>query len=110
MRVGMLRRSAVAVAIIVGSGLVLACQDAVAPPASPTPPATAPVLASPLQSGCFGWPAAEFSPGNAATVQTLVRARDRAFEFTLADIDGRAYTLSALLVTRPVLVTTGSYT
>jgi len=102
-------RRAVAVAIVGGVGLILACQDPAVLPTSPTPPATPPVLASPLRSGCFGWPATEFAPGNAAMVQTFVRAGDRAFEFTLGDIDGRAYTLSALLATKPVLLTTGSY-
>lgn len=86
-----------------------ACSDDSAP-AAPSPPSAAPVLSTDLRSGCFGWPATEFSPGNFATVRTLLQQGSPAVEFTLRDTDGRSYSLSGLLATRPVLIMTGSYT
>ncbi len=86
-----------------------ACSDDTAP-AAPSPPSTAPVLSTALRSGCFGWPASEFSLGNFATVRTLLQPDSPAVEFTLRDADGRSYSLSSLLATKPVLIMTGSYT
>jgi len=86
-----------------------ACSDDSAP-AAPSPPSTAPVLSTDLRSGCFGWPATEFSLGNSATVRTLLQPGSPAVEFTLRDAEGRACTLSGLLATKPVLIMTGSYT
>jgi hypothetical protein len=86
-----------------------ACSDNSAPGA-PSPPSTAPVLSTALRSGCFGWPASAFSLGNFATVRTLLQPDSPAVEFTLRDADGRTYSLSGLLATRPVLIMTGSYT
>jgi hypothetical protein len=86
-----------------------ACSDDSAP-AAPSPQSTAPVLSTALRSGCFGWPATEFSPDNCATVRTLLQPGGPAVEFTLRDADGRSYSLSGLLATRPVLIMTGSYT
>jgi hypothetical protein len=71
---------------------------------------TGPNLPGTLASGCFGWPGAEFSPSNKATVRTYLRAGDRAVEFTLRDTSGAAVTLSGLLATRPVLIVHGAFT
>jgi hypothetical protein len=90
-------------------GFAAACSDGSAP-AEPSPPATAPVLSGALRSGCFGWPVTDFSPGNSATVRTLVQLGSPAVEFSLRDADGRAFSLSGLLAARPVLIMTGSYT
>jgi hypothetical protein len=79
-------------------------------PAEPSPPATAPALSGALRSGCFGWPVTDFSPGNSATVRTLVQQGSPAVEFSLRDADGRAFSLSGLLAAKPVLIMTGSYT
>ena len=86
-----------------------ACGNAQRSPAAPSPAASGPPLSTPPRGGCFGWPATEFAPGNAATVQTFVQPGTVAFDVTLRDIDGRAYTLSALLATQPVLLVTGAY-
>jgi hypothetical protein len=86
-----------------------ACSDDGAP-AAPSPPSTTPVLSTDLRSGCFGWPVTEFSPGNCATVRTLLQPGSPAVELTLRDADGRSYSLSGLLATKPVLIMTGSYT
>jgi hypothetical protein len=63
-----------------------------------------------LTSGCFGWPATEFSPSNKATVQTFLQPGSRAVDFALRDANGVAYTLSGLLATRPVLLVHGAFT
>jgi hypothetical protein len=94
------------IAILVAAA---ACSDD-GSPATPTPPSTAPVLSTALRSGCFGWPAAEFTPDNFAMVRTLVQQGASAVEFSLRDADGRSYSLSGLLATKPVLIMTGSYT
>jgi hypothetical protein len=86
-----------------------ACSDN-GSPATPTPPSTTPVLSAALRSGCFGWPTSEFTPDNFATVRTLVQQGAPAVEFSLRDADGRTYSLSGLLATKPVLIMTGSYT
>ena len=86
-----------------------ACSDD-SSPGAPSPPSTSPVLSTALRSGCFGWPDTEFSPDNFATVRTLLQAGSPAVEFTLRDTDGRPYSLSGLLATKPVLIMTGSYT
>lgn len=85
-----------------------ACSDNRAPVA-PGPTSPAPVLSTDVRSGCFGWPATEFAPGNAASVRTLLQTGSPAVEFTLRDAAGRPHTLSRLLATRPVLIMTGSY-
>ena len=71
---------------------------------------TGPNLPGELVSGCFGWPAAEFSPSNKATVRTYLRAGDRAVEISLRDTAGAIVTLSGLLATRPVLLVHGAFT
>jgi hypothetical protein len=86
-----------------------ACSDN-GSPATPTPPSTTPVLSAALRSGCFGWPTSEFTPDNFATVRTLVQQGAPAVGFSLRDADGRTYSLSGLLATKPVLIMTGSYT
>ena len=63
-----------------------------------------------LTSGCFGWPATEFSPSNKATVQTFLQPGSRAVDFALRDVNGASYTLSGLLATRPVLLVHGAFT
>jgi len=74
------------------------------------PGAAGPTLPVQLQSGCFGWPAAEFSPANSAGVATFLRAGQQAVDFTLRDTSGVAVRLSDLLRTRPVLLVHGSFT
>ena len=68
-----------------------------------------PVLSDALVSGCFNWPAEEFSTDNHAQVQTIAEG-GLAVEFTLKDVDGVAHTLSGLLSDKPVLMVFGSYT
>jgi hypothetical protein len=68
-----------------------------------------PVLSDALVSGCFNWPAEEFTTDNHAQVQTIA-AGALAVEFTLEDLDGVAYTLSELLAQKPVLMVFGAYT
>ncbi len=66
---------------------------------------------STLFSGCFGWPAEEFSPANnTGGVGVSVSAGEQAIEFTLKDPDGASHTLSELLGTRPVLLVFGGFT
>jgi len=67
------------------------------------------VLSGELESGCFNWPAEEFSTDNHAQVQTIAEG-SLAVEFTLKDVDGTAYTLSDLLAEKPVLMVFGAYT
>lgn len=93
------------------------CGSGSSSPATPTPqaatpqtPAGPPTLAAGLTQGCLGWPGAEFSPSNKATVRTGMGAGDRAVEFTLRDTGGGAVTLSGLLATRPVLLVHGAFT
>jgi hypothetical protein len=91
----------------------LACTPP-APCANPASPSCAPQTSSSVPgtslSGCFGWPATDFSPSNKAAVQTSLRAGDRAAEFSLRDTAGAAVTLAGLLATRPVLLVHGAFT
>lgn len=79
-------------------------------PTTPTTVTTSPSLSATLTSGCFGWPGTEFSPSNRAVVGTILRAGDRAVEFSLRDTEGVVVTLSGLLATRPVLLVHGAFT
>jgi hypothetical protein len=66
---------------------------------------------STLVSGCFGWPAQEFSPtNNTGGVGISVSVGEQAIDFTLKDPGGTSYTLSELLETRPVLLVFGGFT
>lgn len=69
-----------------------------------------PGLSGTLVSGCFDWPATEFSDSNQASVRTFLAPGARAVDFTLDDPDGGSHTLSDLLATRPVLLVHGSFT
>jgi hypothetical protein len=69
-----------------------------------------PALSSALKQGCFGWPATPFSPSNKASWTTFLKPGDTAVELTLADTSGKPFTLSQLLVERPVWIQFGSYT
>jgi hypothetical protein len=80
-------------------------------PQSPVMPGVSgPGLSATLTSGCFGWPATDFSPSNSAAVQTALRAGDRAVAFGLRDVNGTPVTLSSLLASRPVLLVNGAFT
>lgn len=72
--------------------------------------ASGPGLPGQLESGCFGWPAAEFSPTNKAAVSTFLRAGQQAVDFALRDTAGATVRLSDLLRSRPVLLVHGSFT
>ncbi|MBW2651541.1 MAG: hypothetical protein JRC57_00435 [Deltaproteobacteria bacterium] len=63
-----------------------------------------------LNSNCFDWPDQEFSPTNHASLTVALKKGDPAIDFTLKDTDGRSYTLSSLLATKPVLLVFGSFT
>jgi hypothetical protein len=63
-----------------------------------------------LRSGCFGWPAIDFSPTNKASLTTGLAPGDRAVDFALRDLSGHTVRLSDLLATRPVLLIIGSFT
>ncbi|HEX5131621.1 MAG TPA: hypothetical protein VFX92_03940 [Candidatus Krumholzibacteria bacterium] len=63
-----------------------------------------------LQSNCYAWPERAFSPGNVAALQAALPAGSRAVEFSLADLDGNVYRLSALLESKPVLLVMGTFT
>jgi hypothetical protein len=69
-----------------------------------------PIIPGTLTSGCFGWPATEFSLSNKATVQMFLHPGSRAVDFALRDVSGTSYTLSGLLATRPVLLVHGAFT
>jgi hypothetical protein len=93
------------------AAVLLAAFAAVCGGSSPAPAPSAPAtLPAALVAGCFGWPAAEFSAANKASVQTLLRPGDRAVEFSLRNTAGEAVTLSGLLATRPVLLVHGAFT
>ena len=66
--------------------------------------------ASALSSGCFNWPAQEFSPTHRTSLTTSISKGQPAVDFTLMDVDSTSYTLSVLLETKPVLMVFGSYT
>ena len=63
-----------------------------------------------LASGCFGWPAADFTPTNRAAVSPSLGTGESAVDFTLATVDGTPVRLADLLATRPVLLVLGSFT
>jgi len=63
-----------------------------------------------LSDHCFGWPETPFDASNHAIIGTGVEVGEQAIEFTLAGTDGRIYSLSELLKTRPVLLVLGGYT
>lgn len=69
-----------------------------------------PLPASRLVSNCYNWPAEEFSPQNSASVKAVLPAGSRAIDFTLADVNGKTYTLAQLLAEKPVVLVTGSFT
>lgn len=95
--------------LVVIAVAVAGCGESAKSPAAPQPPA-APRLSTALASGCFNWPAVEFSSANKATVRTLLAPGSMAVEFTLQDLNGARYSLSSLLATRPVLIVHGSFT
>lgn len=68
-----------------------------------------PVLSDGIVSSCFDWPAEEFTADNHAQIQTIAEG-SLAVEFILEDVDGTAYTLSDMLLEKPVLMVFGSYT
>ena len=83
------------------------------PPAGPgarLQPATA------LRTGRYGWPAREFTEDNSVLGEfgsepwISLKAGDAAVDFTLPDEHDRPCSLSALLETRPVVLTFGMYT
>jgi hypothetical protein len=86
------------------------CGDGNAGGAPTAPAAPTPSLSSGLQAGCLGWPAADFSPSNHASVRTSLAAGQRAIDFALRDPGGATYRLSELLASRPVLLVHGSFT
>lgn len=69
-----------------------------------------PGLPGVLQSGCFGWPGAEFSPSNKASVTTFLRADQASVDFVLRDPMGAVVRLADLLQSKPVLLVHGSFT
>ena len=66
--------------------------------------------ASELQSNCLNWPEQDISQSNSARLMTSLGEGEPAVDFTLQDVDGRAYTLSDLLRTKPVLLVLGGFT
>ena len=80
------------------------------PAPTPSAPSAPSNLSNALASGCFGWPGSEFSTTNKASVQTFLRAGDRAVEFSLRNTAGETVTLSGLLASRPVLLVHGAFT
>ena len=90
--------------------LVSAACGGQTPAPAPSAPSAPSTLSNALASGCFGWPGAEFSTSNKASVQTFLRAGDRAVEFNLRNTAGETVTLSGLLATRPVLLVHGAFT
>ncbi len=66
--------------------------------------------ASKLQFNCLNWPEQDISRNNHASLMISIPEGEPAVDFTLQDVDGRAYTLSDLLRTKPVLLVLGSFT
>jgi hypothetical protein len=105
--------AAAAVLALVAAVFVQACGDRSRAPAAPSDPGsggTPPGLSETLQSGCFGWPGIDFSPGNKANVATFLGPGQRAVDFALRNTAGAVVRLSELLATRPVLLIAGSFT
>ena len=69
-----------------------------------------PELSTALISGCFDWPAQEFTPDNIADGRPTLTEGELAVDFTLEDVDGKPHTLSQLLATKPVLLVLGAFT
>lgn len=82
-------------------------------PACGEPPDEPPSVLLPsseLQSGCYGWPAADFTPENRVYADVGFAAGEPAVDFTLKTLDGEQVTLADLLLTKPVLLVSGSFT
>lgn len=69
-----------------------------------------PQLSSELTSNCYNWPAEDFDPTKFAPWKPSVSAGQLAIDFTLRDVDGKAYTLSELLIEKPVWIQLGAFT
>jgi len=91
------------------TGMVVGCGGSDSS-TNPDESADGPLPESALSSGCFNWPAQEFSPSHYVSLTTSVSRGQPAVDFTLMDIDSTSYTLSTLLETKPVLMVFGSYT
>lgn len=83
---------------------VVACDGVTSPGTGKLQPATA------LKSNCLNLPAQAISPTNHAKVTTALTAGKAAVDFTLLDVEGKAYTLRDLLQTKPVLLVLGGFT
>jgi hypothetical protein len=73
-------------------------------------PPRGPELSQNRSSGCYGWPEQAFSVNNQAQLRLGLQAGDLAVDFELPDLDGRRHRLSELLIDKPVLLVTGSFT
>lgn len=80
-----------------GSGFAHVCGES-------TEPNTARV------ANCFNWPVSDFSTTNFAAPRIGVASGAVAPDFTLQTPDGASHQLSALLLTKPVLLQLGSFT
>jgi len=69
-----------------------------------------PELSQNVSSGCYDWPREPFSMTNIAQLRLGLKAGALAVEFELPDLDGKRHKLSELLVAKPVLLVTGSFT
>jgi hypothetical protein len=73
-------------------------------------PPLGPELSENLSSGCYDWPEQPFSTSNPAQLRLGLQAGQLAVEFELPDLDGKLHKLSELLIDKPVLLVTGSFT
>jgi len=113
-------RKATTIILMIGvMALLYSCGSDSTPPGSasvptvldtPTDSSTGLAPASELQSNCLNWPEQDISRSNSARLMTSLGEGEPAVDFTLQDVDGRAYTLSALLRTKPALLVLGGFT
>ena len=113
-------RKATTIILMTGvMALLCSCGSDSTPPGSasvptaldtPTDSSTGLAPASELQSNCLNWPEQDISRSNHASLMTSLAEGEPAVDFTLRDVDGRAYTLSGLLRMKPVLLVLGGFT
>lgn len=72
--------------------------------------APGPALAANTKAGCFGWPAKPFSATNKAKHDVTGLKGSLAVQLFLKDLAGKAYSLSGLLATKPVMLVMGAFT
>lgn len=86
----------------------LACMGG-SEPAAPVEAGPGLMLRADLERGCYGQPGTEFTPDNYAEVEVFAERGEPAWDWTFPQVGGGEVHLADLLIDKPVVVFSGSY-